>query len=260
MRRRHHWSRPVSPKRAPPTPRHLPNSPNPFLLFSSLCTTLRAAESFTPDHLAKPEIKSLIDNAKFFYIGGFFLTHGIESAMEVAKSASGRGKVVVLNLSAPFIPQFFKVQLDQILLYVDIVIGNETEAAAYAESQGMADSSVPQIATALANLPKHNASRPRLVLITQGSDSTVVASSSVSASKCNIHPGEPNPKTYAVDKLDGSLIVDTNAAGDAFAGGFLAAHVLGRTLDECVEAGHKMARNCIQQVGPQFKWPKEQIL
>jgi hypothetical protein len=48
---------------------------------------------FTPDHLQKAELKAYIDNAKFFYIEGFFLTHGIESALEVAKTASGKGKV-----------------------------------------------------------------------------------------------------------------------------------------------------------------------
>lgn len=202
----------------------------------------------------------MIDHAKFFYIGGFFLTHGIESAMHVAKVASSSGKAVALNLSAPFIPQFFKVQLDQILLHVDIIIGNETEAEAYAESHGMTDSTIPQIAQTLANLPKNNASRPRLVIITQGSESTVVASSNASASKCNIHPGEENPKTYTVTKLPDDKIVDTNAAGDAFAGGFLAAHVAGKDLDHCVEAGHKMAAMCIQEIGPQFKWPKVQVL
>lgn len=39
-----------------------------------------------------------------------------------------------MNLSAPFIPQFFKDQVDTILPYVDILIGNESEATAYAES------------------------------------------------------------------------------------------------------------------------------
>ncbi|KAJ9117094.1 hypothetical protein QFC24_006553 [Naganishia onofrii] len=226
----------------------------------SLVTTLRAAEKFSPSHLADPTIKSYIDNAKFFYIGGFFLTHGIESALHVAKSAAGRGKVVALNLSAPFIPQFFKQQLDQLLVYVDILIGNESEAASYAEAQGMADSSVAQIATAIANLPKSNASRPRLVIITQGSSSTLVASSSPSstatptsgAAKCNLSASDPNPKTYPVPKLEDSQIVDTNGAGDAFAGGFLGAHVLGKSLDECVEVGHRLGQRCVGQVGPTF--------
>lgn len=39
-----------------------------------------------------------------------------------------------MNLSAPFIAQFFKAQVDEILPYVDILIGNESEAEAYADS------------------------------------------------------------------------------------------------------------------------------
>ena len=103
----------------------------------SLCTTLRAAEMFNMSHLATPEIATLVAGAKYFYIEGYFLTHGVESAIEVAKAASSRGNTVVLNLSAPFIPQFFKVQLEEVLPHVDILIGNESEAAAYAEATGM---------------------------------------------------------------------------------------------------------------------------
>lgn len=39
-----------------------------------------------------------------------------------------------MNLSAPFIPQFFKSQVDEMLPYVDVLIGNESEAQAYADS------------------------------------------------------------------------------------------------------------------------------
>lgn len=39
-----------------------------------------------------------------------------------------------MNLSAPFIAQFFKSQVDEILPFVDILIGNESEAEAYADS------------------------------------------------------------------------------------------------------------------------------
>ena len=103
----------------------------------SLVTTLRAAEQFTPDHLAKDDISSLLSGAKYFYIEGYFLTHGIESALEVAKAAASHGKTVVLNLSAPFIPQFFKMQLESLLPYIDILIGNESEAEAYAQGAGL---------------------------------------------------------------------------------------------------------------------------
>lgn len=39
-----------------------------------------------------------------------------------------------MNLSAPFIPQFFKAQVDELMPFVDILIGNESEAEAYADS------------------------------------------------------------------------------------------------------------------------------
>jgi adenosine kinase len=103
----------------------------------SLVTTLRAAEQFTTSHLSTPDVASLLAEAKYFYIEGYFLTHGIESAMELAKAASSKGRTVILNLSAPFIPQFFKVQLEELMPHVDILIGNESEHAAYAEAAGM---------------------------------------------------------------------------------------------------------------------------
>ena len=48
--------------------------------------------------------------------------------------------------------------------------------------------------------------------------------------------------------LADSQIVDTNAAGDAFAGGFLGAFVAGKSIDECIIAGHKLGAMCVQQV------------
>jgi adenosine kinase len=60
--------------------------------------------------------------------------------------------------------------------------------------------------------------------------------------------------------LPEAAIVDTNGAGDAFAGGFLGAYVLGKTIDEAVEVGHRLGQMCVGQVGPQLKWPKENVL
>ncbi|WWC58996.1 uncharacterized protein I303_101542 [Kwoniella dejecticola CBS 10117] len=226
----------------------------------SLCTTLRAAEMFTPSHLSTPEISQLIDGAKYFYIEGFFLTHGLESALEVAKQASSKGKTVVLNLSAPFIPQFFKVQLEELLPHVDILIGNESEAEAYREAAGMGTATLAQVATALAASSKSNASRPRLVVITQGADSTLVASSNASGSPNNLGPNDENPKTFPVPKLAADKIVDTNGAGDMFAGGFMGSLAQGKSLDESIEIGHKLGQMCCGQIGPKLVWPKENVL
>ncbi|BGP14899.1 adenosine kinase [Rhodosporidiobolus nylandii] len=226
----------------------------------SLCTTLGAAESFSPSHLEKPEIKELIEKAQSFYLGGFFLTHGLESALVLAKHAAEKSKPFAMNLSAPFIPQFFKSQVDEMLPFVDVLIGNESEAEAYAASHEWDTKDIPTIASKLASLPKQNQATPRLVVITQGASSTVVASSAPSSSTAAQPLIDENPKTYPVSKLPADKIVDTNGAGDAFAGGFLGARALGKSVDEAVEVGHKMGQMCVGCSGPTFRWPKENVL
>ena len=49
--------------------------------------------------------------------------------------------------------------------------------------------------------------------------------------------------------VDESLIVDTNAAGDAFAGGFLSKYVRKQPLPQCMHAGHWAASLIIQVRG-----------
>ncbi|KAJ3478285.1 hypothetical protein NLI96_g9861 [Meripilus lineatus] len=217
----------------------------------SLVTTLRAAEMFEKSHLSSPEVAPLIDAARVFYVEGYFLTHGSESALEVSKKSSEAGKTFVLNLSAPFIAQFFGQQLQQILPYTDIVIGNEAEAEAWATATGQPDAKdLVAIAKAIATLPKNNQSRPRIVIITHGPKNTTVVSAA----------DPEHEKIFDVHPLKEDQIVDTNGAGDAFAGGFLGAYVAGKPLEECIEAGHKMGAMNIQLVGPQYKWPKVPIL
>jgi adenosine kinase len=106
----------------------------------------------------------------------------------------------MLNLSAPFIPQFFKDQLDSVLPYTDYVCCNETEARAYSASHEWGTEDVVEIAKKLAALPKKNTQRPRTVIVTQGTDSTVVAVGS-------------DVKQFPVHELSKAAINDTNGAG-----------------------------------------------
>ncbi|KAJ7272998.1 Ribokinase-like protein [Mycena rebaudengoi] len=217
----------------------------------SLVTRLRTAQKWDKSHLASEVVAPLVANAKVFYAEGYFLTHGVETIVELSQKASAASKVFVMNFSAPFIPSLFGSQLKEVIPYTDILIGNEAEAEAYATANGLPEpKNMAAVAKAIALLPKSNASRPRLVIITQGAESTVLVSSA-----------EPDsPKVFNVHPLKDEEIVDTNGAGDAFAGGFLGAYVAGKTIDECVEVGHKLGSMCVQQVGPQYQWPKVNVL
>lgn len=46
--------------------------------------------------------------------------------MEVARHANAENKILMMNLSAPFLSQFFKEPMMQAFPYIDILFGNET--------------------------------------------------------------------------------------------------------------------------------------
>lgn len=218
----------------------------------SLATDLAAANHFKETHLQKPENWKLVNNAKFFYIGGFHFTVCPPAIELLGKHAAENNKVFAVNFSAPFIPQFFKDPLDSAIKYVDYVIANESEAAAYAESHDLADKAqdLEAIATHVAKLPKENTQRPRVVIFTHGLDPTIVVSYDYKTGKTSV-------KSYPVRELAADKVTDTNGAGDAFAAGFMAGLVQGKDLDASIDIGQWAAALSIQEIGPSFPFPKQ---
>lgn len=45
--------------------------------------------------------------------------------MSLAKNALEKNQIFALNVSAPFVMEFYKKQLEDVLPYVDILFGNE---------------------------------------------------------------------------------------------------------------------------------------
>lgn len=216
----------------------------------SLVTDLAAANEFKASHLQKPENWSYVENAKYFYIGGFHLTVSPEAIELLGKHAAEKNKIFALNFSAPFIPQFFKDPLDKSVPYCDYIIANESEAAAYAESHGLETTDVVEIAKHVAKLPKVNTQRPRTVVFTQGTQPTVTVTYYADKDSFDINE-------FGVRELPQDKVVDTNGAGDAFAAGFIAALVEGKDLAQAVDVGQWAASISIQLVGPTFPFPKQ---
>ena len=143
-----------------------------------------------------------MQQARFYFVGGYHLTVCVPAILALAEEAAKENKVFIMSLSAPFIPQFFKDQLAQTSKYWDYIIGNETEARSWAESQGHKTKDVKEIAELMADLPKENKGRKRTVVITQGTDSTVV-----------VVQGEKGTKEFAIKEVKKEDICDTNGAG-----------------------------------------------
>lgn len=70
-----------------------------------MVANLAAANNYKKDHLLTEEIQNVINQAKFFYMSGFFLTVSPESMIDVCRHAVEHRKVVLTNLSAPFLIQ-----------------------------------------------------------------------------------------------------------------------------------------------------------
>ena len=142
----------------------------------SLVANLAAANCYKKEkHLDLERNWVLVEKARVYYIAGFFLTVSPESVLKVARYAAENNRVFTLNLSAPFISQFFKEALMDVMPYVDILFGNETEAATFAREQGFETKDIKEIAKKAQALPKVNSKRQRTVIFTQGRDDTIVA-------------------------------------------------------------------------------------
>merc|ERR1712183_378067 len=121
---------------------------------------------------------------------------------------------------------------------VDFLFGNETEAQTWADSEGWDTQDVSFIATRLSLIPSAK-SRKRTVVITQGADPTIVAING-------------QVKEYPILALPKEKLVDTNGAGDAYVGGFLAALSKGLAIKQCCQAGAYSAGVIVQHSGTQF--------
>ncbi|XP_019865457.1 adenosine kinase [Aethina tumida] len=205
----------------------------------SLCANLAAANHFTIDHIEKEANRKLIENAQFYYVSGFFLTVSPPSIMEVAKVALAHKRPFMINLSAPFIVQFYKEPLMAVLPYVDVVFGNETEAECFANEQNFGTTDLKEIALKICDLPKQNEAQSRVCIITCGHRPVILA-----------HEGKI--RTFDVILLTKDKIIDTNGAGDAFVGGFLSQYIQGHELDVCVRCGIYAATEVVQRSGCTF--------
>jgi adenosine kinase len=204
-----------------------------------LVTSLGAANNFKHAHAETEEVTALINAAQVYYTAGFFQTVSPETVIHIGKHAAENNKTFTTNLSAPFlmqVPPFFEA-IKNTIPYTDVLFGNESEAATWAECMGWEEKSVADIAVKLAAMPKENTAKPRTVVFTQGAEPTIIATAE-------------GFTEYPIIPCDN--LVDTNGAGDAFVGGYLAKLVEGQDVAECVRAGNYAANVIIQRSGCTF--------
>lgn len=205
----------------------------------SLVANLGAANSYKIEHLKEEENWKLVERAKICYIAGFFLTVSVDSILAVAKHCMENNKLFIMNLSAPFICQFFKDQLLQVMPYIDILICNEAEGAAFSEAMGYDTKDLKEVLGKAAALPKERKSQPRVVIFTQGPNPILLCK-------------DGKITEFSILPIKEEEILDTNGAGDAWVGGFLSQLVLDRSVEEAIHGGNYAANVVIKRSGCTF--------
>eukprot|EP00398_MALV-I-01_sp_L67-1_P000229 gene229-806_t len=179
----------------------------------TLCTKLEAANNYKLDHFNAPEQQAVLDKVGIVYSSGFHFTVCPDAMLQAAKHCTENDKTYCLNLAAPFIMEVppFWAAMKSVLPYTDIVFGNESEALVFAKVSEWDETDIKEIAKKIQALPKEGG-KARMVCITQGNLPTVVADAD-------------GVTEYKVDLIEDDKIVETNGAGDAFAGGLPFVHM-----------------------------------
>jgi adenosine kinase len=65
-----------------------------------MCTHLAAANEYKIEHLKQPEIWSLVEKAKFYYVGGYHLTVCVPAIIALGEEAAANNKVCKPHIGA----------------------------------------------------------------------------------------------------------------------------------------------------------------
>jgi len=197
----------------------------------SLCANLSACIKYPTSHLE--ENHKYLEQAKMVYATAFFITSNADALKKAVTYCAENDKPFAFNIAATWILHTNYDDILHSIEYADYVFCNEDEASLFAEKQGFEASNRLAAAKWICNYKKANTKRQRVAIITQGAEPILIAIAQPD--------GEPKVMEIAIPAIDKDLIVDTNGAGDACVGGFLAGMAQGHSMEDSMKAGIKLA-------------------
>lgn len=208
-------------------------------------TDLGASTLISNDYVQK--VWDSIKNVELIFTELFILKHRKNIVYKLAELSNNDRKIFGFNLPSFYFIETYIDDIKNLFEYADIVFANAAEAVFLGKLLKIQDpENLAELCIHLAKLNKKNKSKKRVVVITCGPNPAYICEYD------HLH----NRITYTginlPDFVDNDLIIDTNGAGDAFAGGFLSKFVKGKHLEECVKAGHWAAAMIIQKRGCQI--------
>lgn len=212
-------------------------------------TDLGASTSISQDFVERKW--SEFKDVSLIYTELFIIQDKKEVALQLAELGSQDDKKYGFNLPATFFLEKFTSDIKDLVSYADIIFSNEVEAKFFCEvtDQDLSVSSIEAYAKCIAKMQKKNENKNRVVVVTSGPNDAWVCEYNFKERKFEDSFGVP------VKDISEEKIIDTNGAGDAFAGGFLSRYMKGKSLKSCMKAGHWASSIIIQERG--FNFPPE---
>ena len=177
--------------------------------------------------------ENAIKDSEYLYLEGYLVTsnNGIEAMKVGKKMAEDRGVKTAITLSDPMIVQIFREQMiDVVGASVDLLFCNEEEAMTFTGKDNLKEAR---------EALKRDAKR---FVITQGKNGAI------------IYDGDTfiDVEAYPVKA------VDTNGAGDMFAGAFMYGITHGLTYAGAGKLASLASSKIVSQYGPRLKWHEVQ--
>ena len=169
----------------------------------------------------------VVQNSKIFYIEGYMVTSddNFNAVISVLENLKASETLKALSLSDAGIVHGFKEKFDLIESYgIDMIFCNDDEAIAFSGKDSFDDA------------VEFYKSKSYMTAITKGSEGSVVIENN------NIHETkaeEINP-------------IDTNGAGDMFAGSFMHAYLEGHDIQTCDKFSNYASSRVVETFGPRL--------
>lgn len=169
----------------------------------------------------------VVENSKIFYIEGYMVTSddNFNAVISVLEHLKGKNTLKALSLSDAGIVHGFRDKFELIESYgIDMIFCNDDEAVAFANKDNLKEAE------------EFYKSKPYMTIITKGAEGSVVIE------KGSEHLAEAEKITP----------IDTNGAGDMFAGSFMHAYLQGLNVAACAKFGNYASSKIVETFGPRL--------
>lgn len=170
-----------------------------------------------------------IKDSKYLYIEGYLVTspNGKEAMLHAKKIAEAAGTKVALTFSDPAMVKYFKDGFDDVIGHsVDLLFANEEEAMLYTGKDNLLEAREE-----LKKAAKH-------FVITQGKNGAMIFDGDTFI---DIEPYQ-------------TTAIDSNGAGDMFAGAFMYGITNGHSYASSGKLASMASSKIVSQFGPRLKW------